>query len=259
MLISADLLTRIGVRSPDVWAAPLSSAAAAAGISTPERISAFLAQTCVETGMFQALIESLDYPPETLLRQWPQHFNRGQAEQYGRTAAHPANQHLIAELAYGNRLGNRAAGSGDGWLFRGRGALGTTGRSNYIALAHVIGWADDVKDLPVWLETPEGACKSAAAFWEASDCNAFADRGDIVGLRRRINGGSIGLGVVRVLTRSIRAAMMVSSPAPALPPILVQPSGIRPLPVPPEAEPGITEHLNERALSDALNQRPNLI
>lgn len=276
MLIPTDLLRAIGVRAPEPWAGPLSAAAAAQGITTPPRLAAFLANILLETRMLTALVESLDYTPDALLSQWPQHFPAAAARALGRIAGRPADQQGIAELAYGGRFGNRNPGSGDGWLFRGRGCLQTTFRSNHQALASAIGWRDLVEALPVWLETVPGAATSAALYWQAHACNTLADKGDIAGIRQRVQGGTLGLGVVTALNRSILATIRAMdggsapSPAPpvaALPPVLVQPSGVKVLPVPgapaphpvmsDAAERIVTEQLNERSLSDALNQRPH--
>ena len=37
------------------------------------------------------------------------------------------------------------------------------------------------------------AARSAGWFWQANDCNRFADESDVPGLTRRINGGTNGL------------------------------------------------------------------
>jgi len=275
-LISAAFLSRVGVRAPEPWAGPLSSAMAAQDITTPQRMAAFLANVLLESRMLAALAESLDYTPEALLAQWPQHFPAAVARALGRVAGRPADQQGIAELAYGGRYGNGNPGSGDGWLFRGRGCLQHTFRANFVALASAIGWRDPVETLPAWLETIPGACVSATLYWAAHDCNALADRSDIAGVRQRINGGTIGLGVVTALNRSVLAAIRTleggtaPSSAPEMlpphPPVLVQPSGLKVLPVlaapvprpvmSDAAERIVTDQLNERSLSDALNRRP---
>lgn len=269
MLIPADFLCAVGVRALGVWSGPLSAACATQGITTPVRIAAFLANVLHETAMLSVLAESLDYAPHALLRQWPQHFSAAEAAALGRTAERAADQEGIAELAYGGRLGNRAPGSGDGWLFRGRGCLQTTGRCNFVELARAIGWHDAIEALPAWLETVPGACQSAAQFWTAHSCNALADRGDIAQVRRRINGGTIGLGAVTMLNRAILATVRnggaVAVPTvvgrPPAPPLLVQPGSVVPLPVggAPGPADGIeriaTELLNEQSLTDALNKK----
>lgn len=50
-----------------------------------------------------------------------------------------------------------------------------------------------VDDVPEYLGTFEGAAQSACWFWETNNLNKFADAGDILGMTKRINGGTIGL------------------------------------------------------------------
>ena len=44
-----------------------------------------------------------------------------------------------------------------------------------------------------YMQTPAGACMSAAWFWSKHGLNGFADRQDCLGATKRINGGTIGL------------------------------------------------------------------
>ncbi len=44
-----------------------------------------------------------------------------------------------------------------------------------------------------YMATFEGAAQSACWFWETNNLNQWADKGDIVTLTKRINGGTIGL------------------------------------------------------------------
>ena len=81
--------------------------------------------------------------------------------------------------------------SGDGYKFRGRGAIQLTGHDNYSKFAAAVGM--DLDDAVQDLETLDGAIESACWFWETNGLNAICDRDDIVAMTKRINGGTIGL------------------------------------------------------------------
>jgi putative chitinase len=186
---TASLLRRLGARAPEVWAVALTAPLAAAGIDANERrMAAFLANALHETGGFARLVENLSYSAERLVRVWPTRFpDIAAAQPFAR------QPEALAERVYGGRMGN--IHPGDGWRWRGRGLLQTTGRDNYARLALASGRALD--DLPTWLETPEGAAESAARFWVWRGCNAQADAGALDEARRMINGGLIGMADVR--------------------------------------------------------------
>lgn len=209
MLISADLLRRVGVRNPDGWAGPLSAACASQGITTAPRIAAFLANVLHETAMLRVLRESLNYSASALLAQWPNRFTHAQAQTFGRTSEHAADEFQIAEHAYGNRYGNGPPGCGDGWTFRGHGGLCTTFRANHDELGKAIGWKESLESLPDFLATVPGACTSAVLYWTSRGCNRYADHGDIKAVRRIINGGLIGFPVVNLLFQSISANLKI--------------------------------------------------
>jgi putative chitinase len=44
-----------------------------------------------------------------------------------------------------------------------------------------------------WLSTEEGAAWSAGWFWDSRELNNWADKGDVVTVTKKINGGTIGL------------------------------------------------------------------
>ena len=46
---------------------------------------------------------------------------------------------------------------------------------------------------PDYVATPEGAALSAVWFWNSRDLNRLADRGAMVDITRKINGGVMGL------------------------------------------------------------------
>ena len=88
-------------------------------------------------------------------------------------------------------MGNGTEASGDGFKFRGRGLIQLTGKDNYSRFAKSIG--KTLNEAVAYLETAEGAVASAGWFWDANKLNVYADKGDFVGLTKRINGGTIGL------------------------------------------------------------------
>jgi len=155
------------------------------GINTPRRRAAFMAQCHHESAGFTRIEENLNYSIQGLIKTWPGDFNSKNAGVY----AHQPQK--IANRAYASRMGNGPESSGDGWLFRGRGLIQITGRSNYVAFASYKGIS--LGDAIQYLGTADGALDSACWFWETHGLNAFADAGNIVGITRRINGGLKGL------------------------------------------------------------------
>ena len=157
-------------------------------INTPQRIASFMAQCAHESANFMALKENLNYRAETLSRIWPKYFPPDVARAY---AAKPNKQEAIANRAYANRMGNGDEASGDGFKFCGRGLIQLTGRTNYTWFAASIGIGPE--EAEEYLQTFEGAAQSACWFWETNNLNQWADKGDILTLTKKINGGTIGL------------------------------------------------------------------
>jgi len=170
----------------DFWYHALEQALPDYDINTPPRVAAFMAQCAHESGGFRALKENLNYKAASLRRVFPKYFpNDDIANQYA------GKQEMIANRVYGGRMGNGPEESGDGYRYCGRGLIQLTGRSNYQAFADSI--ETHIDDLPEYLATFEGAAQSACWFWESNNLNQFADKGDILTMTKRINGGTIGL------------------------------------------------------------------
>jgi len=172
-------------KSIELFHDPLCAAMEEFGIDTPARIAGFLAQCAHESGNFSAVRENLNYSADGLRRIFPKYFRDVDANQYHR------QPEKIANRVYASRMGNGDEFSGDGWRYRGRGLIQLTGKSNYIACSLDLGI--DLLENPEYLETPEGAARSAAWFWWKNNLNNFADKNDILGMTKRINGGTIGL------------------------------------------------------------------
>ena len=155
-------------------------------INTPPRVAMFLAQCIHESGGFKFLKENLNYRAASLMKVWPRYFPTMEiAQQYAN------KQEMIANRAYGGRMGNGPEQTGDGWKFCGRGLIQLTGRNNYQAFADSI--ETDIEEIPAYLQTFEGAVQSACWFWETNKLNTWADQGDVLTVTKRINGGTIGL------------------------------------------------------------------
>ena len=88
-------------------------------------------------------------------------------------------------------MGNGPEASGEGFKFRGRGAIQLTGKDNYSKFANSIGKSLD--ETVAYTETLEGAIESACWFWKTHNLNTYCDNNDIVGMTKVINGGTIGL------------------------------------------------------------------
>ena len=122
------LQTKIGATTDGAFGPKTMKAAMAFYNLTPERAAHFFGQTSHETGVFRTFSENLNYSADGLKKIFKKYFNNLTALAYAR------NPEKIANKVYGNRMGNGTESSGDGYKFRGRGALQLTGRSNVPAM-----------------------------------------------------------------------------------------------------------------------------
>jgi len=160
------------------------------GITADIHIVHLMAQLSHESGEGTEMTESLDYKPAALLKEWPSHFTPTQAMDYGRTAGHPANQKMIAELAYGGRMGNAPAPSEDGFNYRGRGFIQTTGKNGYAELAKSMGL--DLVNSPDLVNDPVHAFECAVAeFTHYPDMLTLCEADDLLAVSSLINLGHL--------------------------------------------------------------------
>jgi putative chitinase len=155
-------------------------------IGTPERVAAFIAQCAHESGNFRFLKENLNYRAESLNKTFKKYFPTLESAQ-----PYAKKPEMIANKVYANRMGNGDEASGDGFRYLGRGLIQLTGKNNYTLFAAAID--TPLEEIPEYLGTFEGAVQSACWFWEQNNLNPIADKGDILTLTKRINGGTIGL------------------------------------------------------------------
>jgi putative chitinase len=155
-------------------------------ITSPQRVAAFLAQCGHECADFNTLKENLNYSADGLHKVFPKRFPTVESAQ-------PYNRQpeKIANKIYSDRMGNGDEASGEGYKFRGRGAIQLTGKDNYSRFAESIG--KDLDEAVAYCDTLEGAIESACWFWTTHNLNAKADENDVTGSTKVINGGTLGI------------------------------------------------------------------
>lgn len=156
----------------------------AQGITDPNERAMFLAQADHESGGFRRYEENLNYSAQGLRSTFGKYYKTDAEAQ-----ADAGNPEAIANKVYGGRLGNKDPG--DGYKFRGRGALQITGRANYAAAGKALGL--DLENNPDLLSDPDVAAKAAAWYWKSRGISGAAQRGDVSAVTRKINGGLNGL------------------------------------------------------------------
>lgn len=149
-------------------------------INTPLRICHFMAQVLHESGKFTHFEENLRYSANGLLNTFPKYFSIESAPLF---AFKPQQ---IANIVYRGRMGNSDVN--DGWIYRGKGAIQITGKTNSIKCMHDLG-LNNVNDL---LNLPN-AIISAGWFWNEINGNTLSDKDDIISITKRINGGLNGI------------------------------------------------------------------
>jgi len=102
-------------------------------IRTITSMAHFLGQIAEETGNFKYGVENLNYSARGLQRIFRRYFpTREKALRYARNPEKIAN-YVYADKYRKTPLGN--TNDGDGWKYRGRGAIQITGKANYTAFA----------------------------------------------------------------------------------------------------------------------------
>jgi putative chitinase len=188
MELTKDHLKQLLPKNPyiDQWHKALSQLLPDYEINTPQRIASFIAQCAHESGEFRFLTENLNYKAESLLKVFPKYF-----KDMGTAKAYEKKPEKIANKIYADRMGNGNEASGDGWRYRGRGLIQLTGKTNYTWFAASLEISPE--EAAEYTQTFEGAAQSACWFWETNKLNEWADKGDILTMTKRINGGTIGL------------------------------------------------------------------
>jgi putative chitinase len=160
------------------------------GLTSPLAIAHFMAQASEECGQGLEMIENMNYSAERLLQVFPTHFTPAMAAR----AAH--NPRMIADIAYGGRMGNASPPSDDGFRFRGAGMSQVTGRDGYAKLQAFLterGAQLNILEDPALIIAPTQTLECGVADWVVCGCLPHAEKDDLIGETRALNGGLNGL------------------------------------------------------------------
>lgn len=160
----------------------------ASGIKDPKERAMFMAQVDHESGGFTSTTESLKYRSADQIMKVS-----ATARKAGKPAVEAAmakGEAGVAELMYGGRMGNDKAG--DGFKYRGRGAIQLTGKANYAAASKDLG-IDLMSNPDMVANDPAVSAKVAAWYWKKNNLGAAARTGDVTAVTKKINGGTNGL------------------------------------------------------------------
>lgn len=190
MTVTLTHLKDIMPRASVAWLLALLEEMPRWDITGPERVSALLGQLAHESAGMTKFDESLYYTDADRVRAiLGRHFDPLDVDDAWGYLQQPER---FANRVYAGRMGNGDEASGDGWRFRGRGPHMRTGRAGYAEDKDALNY-DFLGDPDAMLRVPALGCASACRYFMVNRCNELADRGDITGISKRINGGTIGL------------------------------------------------------------------
>ena len=157
-------------------------------ITNVTRLAHFLSQVAHESGNFKLVYENLRYSAAGLLKIFPKYFPT--QELANRYAMQPQ---YIGNRVYANRMGNGNEASGEGYLFRGRGYLQLTGKSNYQLFSQYVN--ENCVANPDLVATKYPMDSALWYFdrnklWTLCDANTTEA---VTSITRRVNGGTHGL------------------------------------------------------------------
>jgi len=168
-------------------------------IATIEETAHFVGQCAHESGNFTADTENLNYGSDGLITTFKYDFDLNknriiEANEKLKANSLSRKPEAIANFVYANQNGNGNEASGDGWKFRGRGAIQLTGKANYKI------FMESIKDADIMTKPDLVATKyflqSAKFFFDKNKIWQYAKTvttASITKVSKIINGGTNGL------------------------------------------------------------------
>lgn len=165
------------------------------GINKPDIFHEFIANLAHESSEFSRSEENLKYTTaRRIMAVWPYRF-KTEAE----AAPYTFNPQKLAEKVYGKRADLGNVQEGDGWMFRGGGPIQTTGRKNHTDFCNfynkMMGTSFTPEQIANLIRTnlEVGIHSACWIFAIAKKLIDEAENDQVIMIRKRINGGLIGL------------------------------------------------------------------
>lgn len=186
--MSNAMIKKLETRIPLAAYNYLANSKNTANITNATRLAHFMSQVAHESGNFKVVYENLRYTASRLRVVFPRYFpTDAMAQQYA------MDPQKIGNRVYANRIGNSNESSGEGFLFRGRGYLQLTGKSNYQLFSQYVG--ENLIANPDLVAT-KYPMDSALWFFDRNKLWSLCDANtpeSVAAVTRRVNGGFNGL------------------------------------------------------------------
>lgn len=158
------------------------------GITDKDILHEFLANVLQESLEFTHKVENMYYQAQTIVNTWKSRFPT-----IADAAPYAKKPKELALKVYGGRMGNRP-GTDDGWNLRGGGFIGLTGYYVYNEFRIYKGLKTVEETAEYVRGSDYGALDSALWFFcVLKDLMDEAERDEMIGIVKEINGGTIGL------------------------------------------------------------------
>lgn len=155
------------------------------GCPSKENALIFLANVSEESAGLTVFEENLKYSAKRLMQVWPKRFPTMAV-----AAPYSFRPEKLASKVYANRMGNGDEASGDGWKFRGKGALQTTGKDNHAASGKELGCEAEIMADPELLLSTELLGPGLMAIYRILKLHKYST---VKTMTRAINGGYTNL------------------------------------------------------------------
>jgi|ERR1700737_247141 len=161
-------------------------------INTPRRIRYFLTQAYVETAGFTKFVEDLYYSSASrIVEVWPSRFTLDKTSTSKALAYdYVKDSKKLGCFVYANRNGNGNIASEEGWIYRGMGGFGLTGKSNYAKCSEAVYGDNRLVTSPELVQAYEAGLLSAGWFWSSRELNELADKDEFSKVTEIINGST---------------------------------------------------------------------